>query len=200
MSLTLDRPGQTSLDIVLAEARGWLGDRLDGPMLPCGEQHSHGEDTQTPVMPDAVVFAETPEEVGAAAGALPSVSHSRGAVRGRDVAGGACDAGAGRHLARPDADEPGAGGECGGYGLPHPAGGHAAAAERAPAGPGAVLSGGSWLRMHHRRDVRDPSFGDGGGALRDHPGERAGAAGGAARWAADPYRRGACGSRRQATT
>jgi D-lactate dehydrogenase (cytochrome) len=50
------------VDTVIAELRGLLGDRLS---LNQGvrEQHSRGEDTTTPVLPDAVAFAETTEEV-----------------------------------------------------------------------------------------------------------------------------------------
>ena len=46
------------------DLRGLLGKRFStGTALR--EQHSHGEDSQTPVLPDAVVFAETTEEVAA---------------------------------------------------------------------------------------------------------------------------------------
>ncbi|MBV9735521.1 MAG: FAD-binding protein [Acidisphaera sp.] len=52
---------QDSLRAVLAEAKGLLGDRLTtNPALR--EQHSHGEDTQPRVLPDAVAFVETSHE------------------------------------------------------------------------------------------------------------------------------------------
>jgi D-lactate dehydrogenase (cytochrome) len=47
---------------VIAAAQAFLGDRITtNPGLR--EHHSHGQDTQPPVMPDAVAFAETSEEV-----------------------------------------------------------------------------------------------------------------------------------------
>ncbi len=42
-------------------ARDFLGDRLS-TNAALREQHSHGEDTQPPVQPDAVAFIETSEE------------------------------------------------------------------------------------------------------------------------------------------
>jgi D-lactate dehydrogenase (cytochrome) len=49
-------------DSVVAAARAFLGERIStGTALR--EQHSHGEDPQPPVMPDAVAFVETTEEV-----------------------------------------------------------------------------------------------------------------------------------------
>jgi len=46
---------------VIAAARAFLGERIT-TNAALREQHSHGEDTQTPVMPDAVAFIETTEE------------------------------------------------------------------------------------------------------------------------------------------
>ena len=56
-------PSMTSpLETVLAKAARFLGDRIStGTALR--EQHSHGEDSQPPRLPDAVAFAETTEEV-----------------------------------------------------------------------------------------------------------------------------------------
>ena len=52
------------VDLVIAEARALLGERLTtNPSLL--EQHAHGEDTNPPVLPDAVAFAETSAEVAA---------------------------------------------------------------------------------------------------------------------------------------
>jgi D-lactate dehydrogenase (cytochrome) len=50
------------VDSVIAEAREFLGDRLSLNQA-VREQHSRGEDTTTPVLPDAVAFAESTEEV-----------------------------------------------------------------------------------------------------------------------------------------
>ncbi len=48
-------------DAVLEAARGFLGERITtNPGLR--EHHSHGQDTQTPALPDAVAFVETSEE------------------------------------------------------------------------------------------------------------------------------------------
>ena len=50
------------VDSVIAQARAFLGERITtGAALR--EQHSHGEDPHPPVMPDAVAFVETTEEV-----------------------------------------------------------------------------------------------------------------------------------------
>src|SRR5208282_5936901 len=46
---------------VIAAARAFLGDRIT-TNAALREQHSHGEDTQPPVLPDAVAFIETSEE------------------------------------------------------------------------------------------------------------------------------------------
>ena len=50
-------PAQT----VIAAARALMGERLT-TNTGLREHHSHGQDTQTPVMPDAVAFVETTEE------------------------------------------------------------------------------------------------------------------------------------------
>ncbi|MBI0435402.1 FAD-binding oxidoreductase [Roseomonas sp. KE0001] len=50
------------LDTVLAAARAFLGDRLS-TNASIREQHSKGEDANPPVLPDAVAFVETTEEV-----------------------------------------------------------------------------------------------------------------------------------------
>jgi len=49
------------VETVIEAARSFLGDRLS-TNATLREQHSHGEDTQTPVLPDAVAFVETTEE------------------------------------------------------------------------------------------------------------------------------------------
>jgi len=50
-----------ALETVLARAAAFLGPRLSrNPALR--EQHSHGEDTNPPILPDAVAFIETTEE------------------------------------------------------------------------------------------------------------------------------------------
>ncbi len=49
------------VETVIDAARGFLGERITtNPVLR--EHHSHGQDTQTPVAPDAVAFVETTEE------------------------------------------------------------------------------------------------------------------------------------------
>jgi D-lactate dehydrogenase (cytochrome) len=47
---------------VISSARAFLGDRIT-TNTSLREHHSHGQDTQPPVMPDAVAFVETSEEV-----------------------------------------------------------------------------------------------------------------------------------------
>src|SRR5690348_9544027 len=49
------------VETVIAQARDFLGERLS-TNATLREQHSHGEDTQPPVLPDAVAFIETTEE------------------------------------------------------------------------------------------------------------------------------------------
>jgi len=55
-------PSAMPVETVLAAASAFLGDRLT-TNAALREQHSHGEDTQPPVLPDAVAFVETTEEV-----------------------------------------------------------------------------------------------------------------------------------------
>ena len=50
------------VDAVIAAARSFLGERLS-VNASLREQHSHGEDTNPPVLPDAVAFVETTGEV-----------------------------------------------------------------------------------------------------------------------------------------
>jgi D-lactate dehydrogenase (cytochrome) len=52
----------TPAETVIAAARAILGDRLS-TNASVREQHSRGEDTTTPTLPDAVAFVETTEEV-----------------------------------------------------------------------------------------------------------------------------------------
>ena len=58
---------------VLDAARAFLGDRLS-TNAALREQHSHGEDTQPPVMPEAVAFIESGEE----AAKLLGLCHAHG--------------------------------------------------------------------------------------------------------------------------
>ena len=58
---------------VLDSARAFLGDRIS-TNTAFREQHSHGEDTQPPVMPDAVAFLES----GAEAARLLGLCHAHG--------------------------------------------------------------------------------------------------------------------------
>jgi hypothetical protein len=48
------------VEAVLAAARLFLGDRIT-TNTALRDQHSHGEDAQPPVQPDAVAFIETTE-------------------------------------------------------------------------------------------------------------------------------------------
>jgi D-lactate dehydrogenase (cytochrome) len=49
------------VETVIEAARAFLGDRIT-TNATLREHHSHGQDTQTPVLPDAVAFVETTEE------------------------------------------------------------------------------------------------------------------------------------------
>ncbi len=51
------------VDAVIAAGQQFLGDRLT-TNAGLREHHSHGQDTQPPVLPDAVAFVETTEEAG----------------------------------------------------------------------------------------------------------------------------------------
>lgn len=51
----------TEVDAVIDAARSFLGDRIT-TNAALREHHSHGQDTQVPVLPDAVAFVETTEE------------------------------------------------------------------------------------------------------------------------------------------
>src|SRR4051812_7960134 len=50
-----------AVDTVIAAARDFLGDRIT-TNAALRDHHSHGQDTQPPVLPDAVAFLETSEE------------------------------------------------------------------------------------------------------------------------------------------
>ncbi len=52
----------TPAETVIAAARDFLGDRIT-TNAALRDQHSHGEDAHPPVLPDAVAFVETTEEV-----------------------------------------------------------------------------------------------------------------------------------------
>ena len=49
------------VDAVIEAARGFMGERIT-TNAGLRDHHSHGQDTQTPVQPDAVAFVETTEE------------------------------------------------------------------------------------------------------------------------------------------
>src|SRR6195952_6039840 len=61
------------IDAVIAQAREFLGERLS-TNAALREQHSHGEDTQPRVMPDAVAFIESGQE----AARLLALCHQHG--------------------------------------------------------------------------------------------------------------------------
>src|ERR1700731_2107231 len=61
------------VETVIETARSFLGERLS-TNAALREQHSHGEDTQPPVLPDAVAFIETTEE----AARILSLSNAHG--------------------------------------------------------------------------------------------------------------------------
>src|SRR6185437_13652375 len=50
-----------AVDAVIAAARDFLGERIT-TNAALREHHSHGQDTQPPVLPDAVAFVETTDE------------------------------------------------------------------------------------------------------------------------------------------
>src|ERR1700709_2260122 len=52
----------TATTRTIEAARAFLGERMT-TNAALREHHSHGQDTQPPVMPDAVAFVETAEEV-----------------------------------------------------------------------------------------------------------------------------------------
>ncbi len=88
-------------DTVIAAARDFLGDRIT-TNATLREHHSHGQDTQPPVLPDAVAFIETSEE---AARLLALCNTPRPRPRGRlgrrHLAGGPRHPRPRRHHARP---------------------------------------------------------------------------------------------------
>ena len=51
----------TPVETVIEAARAFMGDRIT-TNATLRDHHSHGQDTQTPVLPDAVAFVETSEE------------------------------------------------------------------------------------------------------------------------------------------
>ena len=53
---------QEEIGAVIDAARVFLGERIT-TNAALREHHSHGQDTQAPVLPDAVAFLETTEEV-----------------------------------------------------------------------------------------------------------------------------------------
>src|SRR5271157_3960359 len=63
----------TPVDSVIAAARDFLGERIT-TNATLREHHSHGQDTQPPVLPDAVAFIETSDE---AARLLALCNHAR---------------------------------------------------------------------------------------------------------------------------
>ncbi|MCA3392005.1 MAG: FAD-binding oxidoreductase, partial [Roseomonas sp.] len=52
----------TAIEQVIASIRGFLGERLSTAQA-MREQHSRGEDTTPPTLPDAVAFVQTTDEV-----------------------------------------------------------------------------------------------------------------------------------------
>jgi D-lactate dehydrogenase (cytochrome) len=58
----MNAPATRPVDHVIAAARAFLGERITTNNA-IREQHSHGEDSSTPVQPDAVAFVNTTEEV-----------------------------------------------------------------------------------------------------------------------------------------
>ena len=51
----------TPVETVIEAARAFLGERIT-TNATLREHHSHGQDTQPPVLPDAVAFIETSDE------------------------------------------------------------------------------------------------------------------------------------------
>ena len=177
------------VETVIAAARDLLGDRLSAPTRSVREQHSRGEDTTTPTLPDAVAFVETTEEVSR----ILALCHQHGVAVTPFGAGTSLEghvnpvrAGISLDLSRmtavlevneEDMDcliEPGVTRQelnaflrDKGLFFPVDPGSHAT----------------------HRRHVRDARLRHQRRALRHHPRERAGPGGRAGRWPRDPDRR-----------
>ena len=179
----------TSTDTVIAAARDFLGDRIT-TNAALREHHSHGQDTQPPVLPDAVAFVETTRGSRPAARALPRRPRAGGRLGRRHLARGPRHAGARRHHARPVAHDP------------HPRrsasptwtaasrpASRATSSTRTCATRACSSRSIPAPRLHHRRHVRDPRLRHQRGALRHHPRERAGPDRGAGRRPRDPHRR-----------
>ncbi len=62
-----------AVQAVVEAARGFLGERIT-TSSGHRDHHSHGQDTQPPVMPDAVAFVESTEEVSR----LMALCHAQG--------------------------------------------------------------------------------------------------------------------------
>ena len=73
MAALAERARTAPVDMVVAAARGFLGERIT-TNAALREQHSHGEDPHPPALPDAVAFVEATEE----AARLLALCHAHG--------------------------------------------------------------------------------------------------------------------------
>ena len=69
------------VDVVIHEARAFMAERIT-TNAGLRDHHSHGQDTQPPVQPDAVAFVETTEE----ASQLMVLCHGNGGLLGGGIA------------------------------------------------------------------------------------------------------------------
>ncbi len=158
------------------EARRRLRQRAPSPRNAIREQHSHGEGMADAALPDVVVFPHTNEEVAAIvrlchAARVPVIAFGVGTSLEGHVAalyGGVC--------ARPVADGPRAGSQCGGSRLPR-AGGRARASSSMPSckGTRTLLPDRSGRQRDDRRHGVDARVRHQRRALRHDARERAGA-------------------------
>ncbi len=188
-----------SVDAVIEAARHVLGDRITRTS-PCA---NITRTARTPSRRSAGRrgLHRNHRGSGPAARACAMRSRAGRAMGRRHLAGGARNAGARRHHARPVAHDAHPPGQPAGHGLPGGGRGDPQAAQRASARPGPVFPGRSRHRgLHAGRHVRDPRLRHQCGALRHDPRKRHGPDRGAGRRAGDPHRRAGAQVRRPATT
>ena len=164
------------VDATIAELKRLYGDRLTTAHA-VREQHGKDISYHEAHLPDAVVFAESAEEVQAivqlcARHKTPIIPFGTGTSLEGHIS-----APERRHLARPQPHEQGAAGQRGRPRRRRAARRHPQAAQRIPARHRAVLSDRSRRRRLDRRHGQHARLGHQRGALRHDARERAGAAG-----------------------
>ncbi len=136
------------------------------------EQHGHGEGMADAALPDVVVFPHTNEEVAANRAAVPCLAHPGDRLRHRHVARGPRGGALWRRLHRPVADEPHAGSQRGGPGLPRAGRRDARAGQCGTEGHGTLLPDRSGRQRDDRRHGLDAGVGHQCRALRHDARER----------------------------